>query len=138
MPELRFSCVEEHSSRNDVLKKWLLRSAVAIAFLLIGKGKFEAHSEWITIFNRIGFGQWFRYFTGIVQVAGAVLVLVPRTFVVGILMLSCTMLGAMAAWIFFLGVPLAAVIPGAILGGLVLVGAEDLSDLASKWSRKTR
>jgi len=138
MPELRFSYVEGRPSHSDLLKKWLLRSAVAVAFILIGKGKFEAHSQWIAIFDRIGFGQWFRYFTGVVQVTGAVLVLVPRAFALGILMLSCTMLGAMAAWIFFLGVPFAAVVPGAILGGLLLIGAEDLSDLASKWSRKTR
>ena len=132
MAELRFSSLEDYSSRSELLKKWLLRSAVAGVFIWIGKGKFQAHSEWVVIFDRIGFGQWFRYFTGIVQVCGGVLVLIPRTFVVGILMLMCSMAGAMAAWIFFLGVPLAAIIPGSIFVGLLFVGAEDVIDLASR------
>src|SRR2546430_2861644 len=35
-------------------------------------------SEWVRIFDRIGLGQWFRYFTGALQVTGALLVLIPR------------------------------------------------------------
>ena len=32
----------------------------------------------VLIFNRIGFGQWFRYFTGTLQILGGALVLIPR------------------------------------------------------------
>ena len=35
----------------------------------------------------------------------------------------------MAAWIFLLGSPLSAVIPAALLGGLVAIGGEELIDL---------
>src|SRR5262249_1066149 len=67
-------------------------------------------------------GQWFRYFTGIVQIAGAVLVLVPRTFVVGIALLACTMAGAVAIWIVRFGAVGNAIIPAVVLVGLVGVG----------------
>jgi putative oxidoreductase len=122
MPELKFSSVEGHQGRAELLWKWLLRLAVACAFIWIGKGKFEAHSQWITIFDQIGFGQWCRYFTGILQVTGGVLVLIPRTFAIGILLLMSSMAGAMVAWIFVLGVPLAAIIPESIFAGLLFVG----------------
>jgi hypothetical protein len=35
-----------------------------LLFIFVGKSKFADHSEWVTIFAKIGFGQWFRYFTG--------------------------------------------------------------------------
>jgi putative oxidoreductase len=121
--------IEESPSRFDVLKTWFLRAVVALFFVCVGTSKFAAHSQWVRIFQLIGFGQWFRYLTGTLQVAGGLLVLIPRTFVFGILILACTMAGAMAAWMFFLGSPFTAVIPGVLLVGLVLVGGEDFMNL---------
>jgi putative oxidoreductase len=121
--------VIESPSRFDVLKTWFLRAVVALFFVWVGTSKFAAHSQWVRIFQLIGFGQWFRYLTGTLQVAGGLLVLIPRTFVFGILILACTMAGAMAAWMFFLGSPFTAVIPGVLLVGLVLVGGEDFMNL---------
>jgi putative oxidoreductase len=131
MAELRLSYLEQRADRTEVLKKWLLRSIVAISFIYIGKGKFDPHSQWVELFARLGFGQWLRYFTGVLQVGGGLLVLIPRTVAIGFCMLAVTMLGAMAAWIFFLGAPLAALIPGTILGALIFVGGEDVLELES-------
>jgi uncharacterized membrane protein YphA (DoxX/SURF4 family) len=86
----------ETSGRQDLLITWILRVAVAVVFLSVGWSKFETNSMWVRLFEQIGFGQWFRYFTGSVQMAGAALVLVPRTFVMGIALLACTMAGAVA------------------------------------------
>lgn len=119
MPDLQFT-IDDEPSRVEQLIRWLLRLAVGICFLSIGWSKFGVRSGWIPIFDRIGFGQWFRYFTGATQIIGALLVLVPRTSMVGVLVLSCTMAGAMAAWIFRLGQPGNAVVPAAIL--IVLLG----------------
>jgi hypothetical protein len=55
-------------------------------------------------------------------VTGAVLVVVPRTFLIGIAMLACTMLGASAVWIVKFGAPGNAIIPAAILVALVAIG----------------
>ena len=113
---------DETRSNQDVVITWILRVAVAVVFLSLGSSKFEAKSMWVKMFDRIGFGQWFRYLTGILQVAGALLVLVPRTFLLGLGLLACTMIGAAAIWIFRLGGPADAIIPLIVLAGLVGVG----------------
>jgi hypothetical protein len=61
-----------------------------------------------------------------------VFVLIPRTFAFGILILGCTMAGAVAAWIFFLGEPFFAFIPGALLLGLMFVGGEEIIELVDR------
>jgi uncharacterized membrane protein YphA (DoxX/SURF4 family) len=121
--------VEEPRTRFDLLKTWFLRALVALLFVWVGTSKFSAHSQWVRIFQLIGLGQWFRYLTGTLQVAGGLLVLIPRTFPIGILILACTMAGAMAAWVFFLGSPFTAVIPGVLLVGLVLIGGDGFMNL---------
>jgi putative oxidoreductase len=108
--------------RIDVFFNWFPRVALAAAFLMIGRSKFSAHSVYVRIFEQIGFGVWFRYFTGALQIVGSILVLIPRTFPVGIALIGCTMLGAMLAWIFFLGSPGTAVIPGVILAIVLAIG----------------
>lgn len=42
------------------------------------------------MFANIGWGQWFRYFTGGLDLLGAVLVLLPRSAFYGALLLMCT------------------------------------------------
>jgi putative oxidoreductase len=121
MPELRLATVETRG-RQDVLISWILRLAVAAVFLSLGAAKFGTDSMWVKLFDQIGFGQWFRYLTGVLQVTGAALVLVPRMFLIGIGILACTMAGAMMAWIVRLGAPGNAIIPGAILVALVIIG----------------
>ena len=113
----------ETRSRQDVLITWILRAAVAVVFLSVGSSKFDATSMWVKLFDQIGFGQWFRYLTGILQIAGAVLVLVPRTFLAGIGLLALTMVGAAAIWIGRFGQVGNAVIPLVVLAALLLVGA---------------
>jgi putative oxidoreductase len=76
---------------------------------------------WVKLFDQIG-GTWFRYLTGLLQVTGAVLVLVPRTFLIGIVILACTMAGAVAIWVVWFAAPGTAIIPGVLLVALVIVG----------------
>jgi len=121
MPELRLATVETRG-RQDVVVSWILRLAVAAVFLSLGASKFGADSQWVKLFDQIGFGSWFRHLTGILQVAGALLVLVPRTFLIGIGLLACTMAGAAAIWIVRFGAPQNAIIPGAVLVALVAIG----------------
>jgi hypothetical protein len=44
-----------------------------VAFVFIGSTKFDndPNGMWVKLFEQIGFGQWFRYFTGAMQVGGA-------------------------------------------------------------------
>jgi len=114
---------EETRSRQDVLITWILRIAVAVVFFSVGSSKFDATSMWVKLFDQIGFGQWFRYLTGTLQIGGAVLVLVPRTFLAGIGLLALTMVGAAAIWIGRFGQVGNAIIPLVVLAALVVVGA---------------
>jgi len=90
-------------------------------FLSVGLSKFR-DPMWVRLFGQIGLGQWFRYVTGIIQIASAVLVLIPRTSLVGMALAACTMLGASVVWLTILHAPWNAPIPGALLGILVAIG----------------
>ena len=118
--------VEDTRAPIDIFTTWLPRIGVAVACLAIGYQKFGEHSSWVRVFDRIGFGQWFRCLTGALQVGGALLVLIPRTLLVGILMLACTMFGAMLVWIFIVHAPFNAFIPGTLLVILLAVGSQSL------------
>jgi uncharacterized membrane protein YphA (DoxX/SURF4 family) len=61
----------------------------------MGAEKFSNGAPWVAIFQEIGFGQWFRYFTGVVEVGGGLLYFLPRTCWIGATLLGCTMVGAM-------------------------------------------
>ena len=137
MADFGITLLEDRRSWVDHIRTWLPRLAVALLFFFVGKSKFGSQSGWIKTFAQIGFGQWFRYLTGAIQMAGAIMVLIPRIFVWGILMLAATMLGAMAAWVFLLAAPFNAIFPGALLIGLLLVGGEDLLNLFTREKRKT-
>lgn len=129
MDHLELTQLEDQRGWINRLKVWLPRVVAALLFFFIGLSKFGRQSRWIVTFEQIGFGQWLRYTTGMLQLVGAVMVLVPRVFLLGIVTLASTMLGAMLAWIFFLGVPFNAIFPGALLIGLIVVAAEDLANL---------
>ena len=111
---------ERIPSRIGVLTTWLPRLAIAVVFVSVGSSKFR-DPMWVRLFDRIGFGQWFRYLTGVMQVAGGLLTLVPPLSLIGIAMLACTMAGAVIVWIAF-GLALAAIVPGALLALLLVVG----------------
>ncbi len=108
--------------KRGQLSDWVLRAGIAAAFALFGSEKFSAGpgSQWFTIFQQIGLGQWFRYFTGAVEILGGLLVLCPWTASLGLALLACTMAGAAASWVFLLGHPANAIFSGAILVGLAL------------------
>jgi uncharacterized membrane protein YphA (DoxX/SURF4 family) len=107
-------------NRTAVLTTWLLRIAVAVAFIGFGLEKFRG-AFWVQFFARLGFGQWFRYFTGVIEIGGGVLVVIPRLTLVGLAMLACTMVGAALAWMR-LGLPGDATVPAIVLVMLVAIG----------------
>jgi uncharacterized membrane protein YphA (DoxX/SURF4 family) len=112
-------------SRIDGLTAWLPRIAVAVAFVAIGWSKFQDPS-WVRLFDRIGFGQWFRYLTGAMQIVGGLLTLVPPLSLVGVAMVAATMAGAVVTWIAF-GQPLGAFIPGTLLVILLAIGVSEFN-----------
>jgi putative oxidoreductase len=57
----------------------------------------------IGLFEAIGIGQWFRYLTGSLEIAGAILLLIPRTCGLGGLVLAGVMAGAVMTHLFIIG-----------------------------------
>src|SRR5262245_61371384 len=98
MGELKLT-TEPNASTFDVID-WISRGAIAVAYIVIGFSKLRPDSSWRQLFADIGLGQWFRYFTGIVQLLGAFLIFVPRTARIGGAMLACTMAGAVFVHLF--------------------------------------
>lgn len=128
--------------RRDVVG-WLLRFGVGGLFMLIGSGKLDAnpHGMWYQIFAKIGFGQWFRVATGLIQLSGGALFLFPGTCRVGGAMLAATMVGAIVAQATVLGNPMIIFIPGALLAAVVIVALRDPSldsTIATLEGRKRR
>jgi putative oxidoreductase len=95
-PDLKFT-VDDTPTGVSIVLAWAARIAVVAAFLFIGATKFnnDLRGDWVRLFEQIGWGQWFRYFTGAVQVTGALLMLTPWTLTAGAALLGCTMIGAM-------------------------------------------
>jgi 5-aminolevulinate synthase len=56
----------------------------------------------VEVFERVGFGQWFRYLTGIREVGGAALLLWPPTTALGALLLTIVSVGALLAQLLVL------------------------------------
>ena len=76
---------------------WVLQVLLAAAFLMAGASKLAGAEMMVGQFETIGLGQWFRYLTGGLEVAAAVLLLVPRLSGYGALLLIPIMLGAAGA-----------------------------------------
>jgi len=112
--------------RRDVVG-WLLRVGVAGLFILIGLSKLDdsPRGTWYQVFAKIGFGQWFRIATGVIQLAGGVLFVFPGTCRIGGALLAATMLGAVVADATVLGNPLLAFVPAALFAAVVIVALRD-------------
>jgi uncharacterized membrane protein YphA (DoxX/SURF4 family) len=67
---------------------------------------------WIELFAQIGIGQWFRYFTGGLEMICAVLLLIPRTSAIAAALLACIMTGAVLTHLFILRDGYAVIFPG--------------------------
>jgi len=82
---------------------WGLRILLALVFGAAGIAKLAGAPQMVQVFEAIGFGQWFRYVTGVVEVGGAVLLLVPATGFVGALLMAVTMVFAVATHLMLIG-----------------------------------
>jgi putative oxidoreductase len=82
---------------------WTLQIVAAALFLFSGTLKLSGAPMMVQMFGAIGLGQWFRYFTGGLEVISAVLLLVPSLARFGALALAVTMVGAIVTHLFIIG-----------------------------------
>jgi putative oxidoreductase len=115
---------EQGSSEVDV-GGWVLRGGVTVFFLLMGIEKFPSDpgAPWVAVFEQIGLGQWFRYATGVIEVAGGVLFLFPKTCAIGAAILASTMVGAMLVHIVVRDSVAGSLFPALVLVAVVAIAA---------------
>lgn len=82
---------------------WILRILSAAIFLFAAGAKLTGLPMMVALFEQIGIGQWFRIFTGIVQVVGGIAILLPATAAFGGLLLAATMAVAVLIHLFVIG-----------------------------------
>ena len=104
------------ASKTSTLRRtlWVLQILIA-AFLLVGSAmpKFAGQKDAVEGFAKIGWGQWFRYVTGVVEAAGAIGLLVPRLAGLAATGLIGLMIGAILTQLLVL-VPVFALLPAAL------------------------
>jgi putative oxidoreductase len=94
---------DQRSSRAKNVALWALQILTAAAFLMAGFAKLSGQPMMVETFDKIGIGQWFRYVTGGIEVASAILLLIPRLTPVGAALLVCTMTGAVMSHLVLIG-----------------------------------
>jgi uncharacterized membrane protein YphA (DoxX/SURF4 family) len=68
---------------------------LAVVFFMAGMAKMSDGSGWARAFAHWGYPVWFRIAIGVIEIAAAFLLLVPRMARYGALMIMATMLGGM-------------------------------------------
>lgn len=92
---------------------WVLKIIVGLAFLTFGTFKLTGEPMMVEEFGLIGLGQAFRYLTGLIEVAGAILLMVPATSRFGSPLLLAVSFGAFLT--------LAAILHGDVVHTIVLI-----------------
>ncbi len=80
--------------RTITVAIWLITILEALGLGLAGAAKFSGDS-WQRMFVEWGYPVWFALAVGAAEVLGAVLLLVPRTVLIGAALLGAIMLGAL-------------------------------------------
>jgi putative oxidoreductase len=101
---------------------WFLRLFVALIFFVEGVQKFPESRMWVRVFEEIGFGQWFRYATGVIEVACAGLLLFPKATWVAVPLLVCTIIGALLTHVFIMGTGPHTALVSILLAALITIG----------------
>jgi putative oxidoreductase len=98
---------------------WALKLGIAGIFVMAGSGKLSGAEQMVQMFDAIGMGQWFRFFTGATEIVSAALLLIPATAGVGALLAVSTMAGAILTHIFVVGGSFA--MPAGLLAAALIV-----------------
>src|SRR5258705_11596401 len=112
---------------------WTLQGILATAFLAAGVAKLAGVPFMVDLFTQIGLGQWFRITTGVVEVAGAIALLVPGLASIGALWLGGAMVGAVATHLFVLHTsPVPAIVLGLLNTLVVYLRRDELVALLQR------
>jgi uncharacterized membrane protein YphA (DoxX/SURF4 family) len=89
---------------KTTILSWILRIAVAVILSQTLYFKFTGAEESIYIFTALGVEPYGRIGTGILELITVILILIPRTILLGALLGSGIMVGAILSHLFVLGI----------------------------------
>lgn len=89
------TAVENNGVLNIVL--WVLRALMAALFLFAAYMKLSGNPQMVAEFGKVGLGDWLRVVTGVLELAGGVLILVPTFSALAAILLLCIDIGAFVA-----------------------------------------
>ena len=92
-----------NSRKGRLITLWTLSGLVAVAFMGAGGTKLAGVPAMVEMFAKVGLGQWFRYVTGLLEVAGAIGLLIPRYAFYAAVLLAIVMVGAVIAEVAVIG-----------------------------------
>ena len=96
---------------------WVLRVLLAALFLFAAYMKLSSNPMMVSEFETVGLGQWFRYVTGLLELGGAIALLIPKSSLYGAALLLCVDIGAFVAQIGVLHMDwVHTIVIGALLG----------------------
>jgi putative oxidoreductase len=114
-------------ARLKTIGFWLLKILLAAIFIFTGGAKIAALPAMVDVFERVGLGQWFRYFTALLELGGAALLLWPSTTAFGALVLTIVSVGAFLAQLLVLHEDIVhTIVMALILGAIVWTHREQL------------
>jgi uncharacterized membrane protein YphA (DoxX/SURF4 family) len=114
--------------RGKPIALWGLRILMAALFLFAAFMKLTGQPMMVAEFEQIGLGQWFRYFTGALELLGAVALLVPRVSAIGAVLLLLVDIGAFVAQVGVLhGDWIHTAVIGLLLGLVIYLQRETLT-----------
>ena len=92
-----------NSGKRRKVGLWILRVLLGAAFIGAGGAKLAGVQAMVDMFQKVGLGQWFRIVTGLLEVSGGILLLIPRLTFYGAALLLAVMVGAITAHLTVLG-----------------------------------
>ncbi|WP_433714952.1 DoxX family protein [Nocardia sp. CA-084685] len=114
------TAVAHRSGKKMNIALWTVQVLLALFFIIASAApKLLGAQAAVESFDTIGWGQWFRYFTGLVELAGGIGLLVPRLSGPAAVGLTITMICAALTQVFLLGA--AALAPFPLVLGVVFV-----------------
>ena len=81
-------------SKGKKIGEWVLSGLLSVMFLFAGGFKLSGAQVAVDNFAKWGYPDWFRVVTGVIEVAAGVLVVIPRTSLLGAALILPTMVGA--------------------------------------------
>jgi len=107
------------SGKGRLVTLWTLSGIVALAFIGAGGAKLAGAAVMVEMFDKVGLGQWFRYFTGLLEVAGGIGLLMSRYAFYATVLLAMVMVGAIVAHVTVLGGSPAPAVALLVLSGFI-------------------